>query len=120
MKYLKLSGVALWVLCAIPVLAAEPVSTPAVAPTAQQEQAAQPIQQATPAAPAVLPADLFAPQAIERGYMGPCTITVTCHCVWGDQPISCSGLHHCVGYNAVNCDEHEYANCTQICAGGPA
>lgn len=116
MKYLKLSLVALLAFCAIPALAAEPAATPAVAPVAQEAPAVQPAQPA----PAVLPADLFAPQAIERGLMGPCTITVVCHCIWGNQPISCSGLRHCVGYNAVNCDDHEYANCTQTCAGGGA
>src|SRR4051794_5426805 len=111
MRYAKALLVALVVVCAVPVLAADAVpaagwsSLAAVQPVAAQAQAAQ--------APAqVRLEDLLAPQPVLKGQQGPCTIYTQCQCTWGTIRISCSGRVYCSA--GLECDDVFYT-CAMVC-----
>ena len=118
MKNLLLALVCFSALCATPALAAETGSTPpaGAATVSPTPTAGVPIvsEPAAPSLPA-LPPDLFSPAPTERGYMGPCTITVNCPCPCGIEPVSCSGATYCVGGGGVSCDFGPWQYCTTAC-----
>jgi hypothetical protein len=104
MKKILLSLVALSILCVMPALAADTSTAPvASAPTASASSAPS------------LPADLFTPTPMERGYLGPCTITVVCTCSCGKTSVSCSGKTYCVGDQGVSCDQGPWIYCSTRC-----